>query len=90
MWAAVHKRLYEITQDSASLEEALFALERGFYVKRDYYNGINLAYMLDLKAAESSTEIKNELRTVARHVRRKVKDICEKALENSELKKEEK
>ena len=46
--------------------------------------------MLDLKAAESGTEIKKELRAVARHVRRNVKDICEKALENSELEKEEK
>lgn len=89
LWAAVHKRLYELTQDSASLEEALFALERGFYVKRDYYNGINLAFMLDVKAAENDTEIKNELRAVARHVRRNVKDICEKALKNSELKKDE-
>ncbi|MCK4821248.1 DUF4071 domain-containing protein, partial [bacterium] len=59
LWAAVHKRLYEITKDSASLEEALFSLERGFYIKRDYYNGINLGFMLDVKAAGSDTKIKN-------------------------------
>jgi len=90
LWAAVHKRLYEITKDSASLEEALFALERGFYVKRDYYNGINLAFMLDVKAVESNTELKNELRAVARHVRRNVKNICQTALEDPELSDDEK
>ena len=81
LWAAVHKRLFELTKESAALEEALFALERGFFIKRDYYNGINLAFMLDTKAAASDADTKEELHGVARYVRRKVKDICDKALE---------
>ena len=81
LWAAVHKRLFELTKEGAALEEALFALERGFFIKRDYYNGINLAFMLDTKAAASDADTKEELHGVARYVRRKVKDICDKALE---------
>lgn len=85
LWAAVHKRLFEITDDLEDLEEALFALERGFFIKQDYYNGINLAYMLDIRAGTSVAAIKSELRAFARYVRRKVKDICEKALQGENL-----
>ena len=85
LWAAVHKRLFELTKESAALEEALFALERGFFIKRDYYNGINLAFMLDTKAAASDADTKVELHGVARYVRRKVKDICDKALEAPDM-----
>ena len=81
LWAAVHKRLFELTKEGAALEEALFALERGFFIKHDYYNGINLAFMLDTKAATSDAETKEELHGVARYVRRKVKDVCDRALE---------
>ncbi len=85
LWAAVHKRLFELTRESASLEEALFALERGFFIKRDYYNGINLAFMLDTKAATGDADTREELHGVARYVRRKVKHICDKALEALDL-----
>ena len=90
LWAAVHKRLFEITKDADALEESLFALERGFFIKRDYYNGINLAFMLDTKSVESSEGIKKELHAVARHVRRKVKDICEDELSNKDMDDDEK
>jgi hypothetical protein len=90
LWAAVHKRLFEITKDADALEEAIFALERGFFIKRDYYNGINLAFMLDIKSVESSADIKKELHAVARHVRRKVKDVCKDALSNKDLDNDEK
>ncbi len=90
LWAAVHKRLFEITHDLKELEEALFALERGFFIKQDYYNGINLAYMLDIKAGASSTVIKSELRALARYVRRRVKEICARGLQGENLGGEEK
>jgi hypothetical protein len=85
LWAAVHKRLFELNKEGAALEEALFALERGFFIKRDYYNGINLAFMLDTKAAASDANTKQELNDVARYVRRKVRDICDKALEAPDI-----
>ena len=90
LWAAVHKGLFELSGDTGAVDEAIFALERGFFIKADYYNGINLAYMLDVKAANSDLQIKTELRTMAQHVRRRVKAICDKALVIPDLKPEEK
>jgi hypothetical protein len=90
LWAAVHKGLFESLHDSGDLEEAIFALERGFFIKGDYYNGINLAFMFDARAAESQPGAKEELRAMARHVRRRVKDVCDQALVKEDLKPGEK
>ncbi len=79
LWAAVHKRLHRITGDIDSLDEALFALERGFFLKKDYYNGINLAFMLDTKACAAPGGPDADLRAVARYVRREVIAICHQA-----------
>jgi hypothetical protein len=35
------------------LSESIDAYGRGFYVKQDYYNGINLAFLLELRALNS-------------------------------------
>ena len=43
LWGAIHKRLYELTAVPADLDTSIFAYEKGFYLKNDYYNGINLA-----------------------------------------------
>lgn len=86
LWAAVHKRIYEIADDAPALDEAIFALERGFFIKRDYYNGINLAFLLDTKATRISGKIGADLRAVARHIRRNVKQICEHSLALGDLK----
>jgi hypothetical protein len=85
LWGSIHKRLYEITKNERDLEEALFALERGYFIKKDYYTGINLAFMLDAKALKSVTEIKEELHASARQVRRNVKEICKKTLKEKKL-----
>ena len=90
LWAAVHKGLYESSKNTGDLDAAIFALERGFFIKGDYYNGINLAFMFDAKAAESELGAKEELRAMARHVRRRVKDICDQALVREDLKQDEK
>ena len=89
LWASVHKRLFEINSKKEDLEEALFALERGFFIKQDYYNGINLAFMLDVKASHSSHGLKNDLHAVARYVRRKVFNICTERMESEEVGKDE-
>jgi tetratricopeptide (TPR) repeat protein len=47
---AIRKRLFELDHDRADLDLAIRYYERGFYVKRDYYNGINLAYMYTQRA----------------------------------------
>ncbi len=49
LWGAIHKRLWELRHQQSDLNESVAAYERGFYVKQDYYNGINLAFLLNLR-----------------------------------------
>jgi hypothetical protein len=53
LWGAVHKRLWELTNRRAYLDEAVRGYERGFYLRNDHYNGINFAYLLNVRAADS-------------------------------------
>lgn len=54
---AIYKRLYTINKENIYLEKALWSYSKGFYVKLDYYNGINLIYLLLLKASISSLKL---------------------------------
>jgi hypothetical protein len=85
LWGAVHKRLCEITGDRKHLDTSINGYERGFYLKQDYYNGINLAFLLNVradlerKAGDSAEAIADFV--LARRVRRQVIPICESALQ---------
>ncbi len=57
LWGAVHKRLWELTQDPSHLSEAVRGYARGFYLRNDYYNGINLAFLLNVRAASASRRV---------------------------------
>jgi hypothetical protein len=46
---AINKRLYEETSKDDYIDLALFYYERGFHFKQDYYNAINVVFMLHLK-----------------------------------------
>jgi tetratricopeptide (TPR) repeat protein len=50
VWGAIHKRLWEECENPVCLAESISAYERGFYLKQGHYNGINLAYLLNLRA----------------------------------------
>lgn len=78
LWGAIHKRLWQLTRDRASLDGAVRALERGFYIRNDYYNGINLAFLLNVRALEQSdpAEATTDL-VLATRVRREVRQIAE-------------
>jgi hypothetical protein len=80
LWGAVHKRMWEIGRDRADLEDAISAYERGFFIKNDYYNGINYAYMLDVRASESGGDEALTDRLLARRIRARVLEICENKL----------
>lgn len=86
LWGAVHKRLWELNHQDADLNESIAAYERGFYVKQDYYNGINLAFLLDLRslsALKSGRRDEAVADTVqARRIRRDVMRYAEQALAN--------
>ncbi|HST52195.1 MAG TPA: TRAFs-binding domain-containing protein [Pyrinomonadaceae bacterium] len=77
LWGAVHKRLWEETGDRTHLDEAVRGYERGFYLRNDYYNGINLAYLLNVRAANAPRRAEAVADFVqAERVRREVLDIC--------------
>ena len=50
LWGAIYKRLWEINHLDTDLNESIDAYSRGFYLKQDCYNGINLAFLLELRA----------------------------------------
>ncbi len=74
---AVWKRLYELDPANRdALEHAIDSYEHGFHVKGDYYNGINLAYLLDVRASTSEGDEAIADHCFARRVRTKVASIC--------------
>ncbi len=88
MWGAVHKRLWDLTHEGSPeeaaryLDEAVRGYERGFYLRNDYYNGINLAFILNVRAANAASRAEAIADFVqAERVRREVLSICEAILE---------
>ena len=74
---AINKRMYEETGDMHYFNKSLWFYERGFYVKQDYYNGINVAYLYTIRATlqEDSFDAIVDYGH-ANIIRRKVADIC--------------
>jgi hypothetical protein len=86
LWGAIHKRLSEMKELSAqdhveALTAAIWAHQKGFYLKYDYYNGINFAFLLDCRATELGGEDAIADRVRARRVRERVVGICTHLLE---------
>ena len=84
LWGAIHKRLWDLTTEREHLDEAVASYERGFYLKQDYYNGINLAFLLNVRAqvrrqaGDQDEAIADYV--LARRARRTVLEYCERAL----------
>lgn len=53
LWGAIHKRLWVLHEQQQDLDSSIEGYERGFHLKQDYYNGINLAYLLDVRAQQA-------------------------------------
>lgn len=100
LWGAVHKRLWDLTGDRGHLEEAMRGYERGFQLRNDYYNGINFAFLLNVRASDaarraiaagSPSEATQLLADAiacfvdARKVRAEVLKICRSVLETEKL-----
>lgn len=77
LWGAVHKRLFELTGERAALDAAVFAHEKGFYLKTDHYNGINLAFLLNVRAGIGSPAEAIADFVDAQRTRRRVAALCE-------------
>ncbi len=82
---AINKRLFELSGDLAYLERAIRFYERGFYVKQDYYNGINVAYMYTQRA----NLLPDRFDAIvsyghANMIRQNVAEICQELIEDEE------
>lgn len=49
---AINKRLFEELKDPLYLDKSIWFYKRGFSIHKDYYNGINVAYLYALKSLE--------------------------------------
>ena len=86
LWGAIHKRLWEITKDQKFLDEAIRAYERGFFIRNDYYNGINFAFLLNVRAAQNPDPAEAIADfVVARKVRKEVLEICNDWMKNNPI-----
>ncbi len=84
LWGAVHKRLWELSNEQINLDEAINAYERGFYLRNDYYNGINYAFLLNTRAAKSAETAEAIADFIqARRIRKEVIKICNTWLNNN-------
>jgi tetratricopeptide (TPR) repeat protein len=88
LWGAVHKRLWEKAKDEVALNKAIRSYERGFYLRNDFYNGINFAFLLNVRAAhevelaKTSDAVSHRAAAIAdyvqaQRVRKEVLSICE-------------
>jgi tetratricopeptide (TPR) repeat protein len=86
LWGAVHKRLWELKKDILFLDEAVRAYERGFYIKNDYYNGINYAFLLNVRA-EQASDLAEAIADFAgaRRIRKEVLVVCERWLKDNPM-----
>ena len=82
---AINKRLFELTGDLEYLNRAIAYYERGFYVKQDYYNGINVAYMY----TQRGNLLPDRLDAIVNYghanmIRQKVAEICNELIADEE------
>jgi hypothetical protein len=82
LWGAVHKRFWDLTNGRADLGEAIFAYERGFKLRNDYYSGINLAFLLNVRATLSEPADAIADFVLANRIRQRVIEICERRLQD--------
>lgn len=85
LMGAINKRLFDHTDDMEYLDRAIHFYERGFYVKQDYYNGINVAFMHTVRA----NRLDDPFDSVVSYghgnmIRKRVAEICEEMMEDTE------
>jgi hypothetical protein len=76
LWGAIAKRFWDISTKKPDLDEAIWAYEKGFYLKNDFYNGINFAFLLNVRASVSEKREAIADIVTAERIRKRVIDIC--------------
>lgn len=79
---AIYKRLWEETGDLGFLSEAIRFCEKGFRIKSDYYNGINFAFLLNVRAKLSDGDEATADRVLAKRTRQQVVEICHELMKD--------
>jgi hypothetical protein len=77
---AIEKRLFDKGQGAEHLNRAIGFYSRGYYLRNDRYNGINLAYVLNVRmdsALDSTKEERIADFIWANRIRREVLGLCE-------------
>jgi hypothetical protein len=78
LWAAIHKRIWQLAGDTTDLDTALAANEKAFILRNDPWNGINLAFLYSERAGVVKDPDDAEAdRAVARRTRKKVLELCQ-------------
>jgi tetratricopeptide (TPR) repeat protein len=81
LWGSVHKRLWDLSKDPVDLNKAINSYERGFCIRSDSYNGINVAFLLNVRSAQATEPAEAIADFVqAQRIRKEVLSICEKWL----------
>jgi hypothetical protein len=82
IWGTIHQSLWEAggETDLGDLDNAIRAHARGYFMKSDYYNGINFAFLLNARALTLEGEEATADRVFARRVRTEVLTLCDAAL----------
>jgi hypothetical protein len=80
LWGAIHKRLWDLNKQRPDLDESIWAYERGFYLRQDYYTGINYAFMLNERADVSARAEAIADFVTAQRVRGRVMAVCDSQL----------
>lgn len=80
IWGAIHKRMWELDSKPEDLDESIRSYGKGFYLKDDHYNGINYAYMLNVRASVTAGPDAIADFVWAGRVRRRVIELSEARL----------
>ena len=81
IWGSIHKQLWEMDKRPEDLDESIRSYGKGFHLKDDHYNGINYAFMLNVRAGEVATGRDAIADFVwAERVRRRVIELVEERL----------
>ena len=81
---AIEKRLFDNGQGAEHLGSAIRYYARGYYLRNDRYNGINLAYLMNVRTdtpLDATKEDRIADLVFANRIRRYVLAVCEQELE---------